>query len=162
MRKYFLLSAVALLATSTANAAMRVATTTIQSDAVIMDTVNVTCNVDFGAIIRNLNSTGEQSVTLQGYDGAANATYSDGITGGYIKPNLDCTLADVNATVFLEANNSDITLSGQDDGNKDYNLSAHLYIEDGSNTVTQATLTIPESTPAGNYRGTITVNVLIN
>ncbi|MBQ2810604.1 MAG: DUF4402 domain-containing protein [Alphaproteobacteria bacterium] len=160
MRKYFLLSAVALLATSTANATTDYAEVTAKATIEVAGTL--TCsNIDFGTIVVKQNNgdstvimeasswdnTSEISTTgdILSVDGATSSV-CDEFPGGYHFS--DAVGVDYPSTIELFAAGKTKTLT--------------LDLSDDDNWGMGGTLHIPSKIEAGDYVGTFTLTVITN
>ncbi|MBE6451270.1 MAG: DUF4402 domain-containing protein [Alphaproteobacteria bacterium] len=149
MRKYFLLSAVALLAATNVNATYQ-AQDELVVNAEVAYAVDLNCSaLDFGKIIMKVNPTQDSTVTI--FDGV------DGFTGDILDVQggnqATCDSDKMNSTIGT-AEDTSVVLSHESTADK---LSA---------TITQTydnwfggTLTIPAGSPSGKYTGTTTVTV---
>ncbi|MBE6451838.1 MAG: hypothetical protein E7016_07780 [Alphaproteobacteria bacterium] len=146
MRKYFLLSAVALLATSTANATTDYAEVTAKAT---IEVANIfECgDIDWGTIVVKQNN---EPMTLRyAYGAGVVSTSNDFISANGKKITSSCTdmptTSDVYVTTELTSN----------EGNK---LSLSARLDDGGTLETE--LTIPAKVPAGEYTGSFTVTIV--
>ncbi|MBE6450643.1 MAG: DUF4402 domain-containing protein [Alphaproteobacteria bacterium] len=142
MRKYFLLSAVALLATSTANAATRYAEVTAKAELVTANTFEKYSDLDFGVIAIKSNNK-DSTVTI-----SKNSVVSH--TGDVLSVD-NATLAtfdDLNSMHFPET----VTIK-----NGENTLSISLSDESTGGFAIGGTLNIPANVPVGVYTGSFTV-----
>ena len=147
MRKYFLLSTIALLAATNVNAA-NYAQDELVVNAEVAYAVDLNCSaLDFGKIIMKVNSTQDSTVTI--FDDV------DGFTGDIldVQDGAQAVCEDVSGEGHMGTiEDTSVVLS-------------HESTEDQlSATITQTydlwlggTLTIPAGSPSGKYTGTVTV-----
>ncbi|MBE6450653.1 MAG: hypothetical protein E7016_01665 [Alphaproteobacteria bacterium] len=157
MRKYFLLSAVALMISVITNKtyADAMGNATVNVEAFIMDTYEFNCDAEFGTILRSASAQGEQTIQVDQYSGET--TLSDGISLPYDNTRFECRFPS-GFSYFSEDKQVDFTLYGEDTGEGSPTLSGEIWIGDGSENI-GGILTIPASAPSGAYSGTVTFSV---
>ena len=144
MRKYFLLSAVALLATSTANATTDYAEVTAKATIEVAGTF--TCDpIDYGTIV--VKQGNEEFTIYQSGESSSNDLISiSGVSGGYCELSTD--------GVFMEDKELDDVVLKNENG--DTITLIDLWMEGGSNSILH-TLEIPADVKPGDYTGSFTI-----
>ncbi|MBQ2811499.1 MAG: hypothetical protein IJF12_04950 [Alphaproteobacteria bacterium] len=146
MRKYFLLSAVALLATTSANAATDYANMDISVNITYATKINCTQDLSFGQVVIDANATGEQYVDM-----IEDGFISDKSSGVVSVENSHAGSCDFNLPQNL--NGKTIELDGGVDGDLLPSVTLHAF-----DNYLSGRLNIPENyVSGGDYSATITI-----
>ena len=155
MRKYFLISAVALMAATSANATTDYAEVTAKATIEVAGTISCT-DLDFGTIVVKQNNADSIVNTFVGTDENEDFISASSKTGDIISVSgaspAHCSYTDDYHTSSGIDIPTSVTLSGSNGS-----MTATLKMSDESWFYIEGTLTIPAHVKAGEYTGTFTV-----
>ncbi|MBE6450758.1 MAG: hypothetical protein E7016_02205 [Alphaproteobacteria bacterium] len=147
MRKYFLLSAVALLAATSANATTDYAEVTARATIEVAGTFSCT-DLDFGTLVFKQGNEAF-NYGVDGYFGTGTYTHKDLISASNISFNCELPLGIYNAAI------TDITLKNE---NSD-ELTLNLLLGMANSFWYEPFLEIPANIQPGTYTGTFTITL---
>ena len=156
MRKYFLISTVALLAASNVNAQISYSSNFTASASIQYPTTMNCSELKFGTVMLK-NNTEEATVTLN----YGSETHSDNVYSVENYAQSVCDYGDSLGDIvnLLSVTPDSITLTNASDAQLTVDL--HSYIGDG-NLKIGGTLTIPAGTSAGDYSATVTIFTILS
>jgi len=157
MRKYFLLSAVAMLMTTTANATTDYAEVTAKATIQIANKMECT-DLNFGTIVVKQNNAA--SKLIFDYDAFANGEFT--ATGDILSytgmKHTHCLFSSENAEADIDSYERNIILTGENGGTMSVDI--ELLEADTNYADFGGTLNIPEKVTAGTYTGSFGVSTV--